>query len=263
MNEHDQRAQFREAPEPEEGTRAAPKIVFAWIAILIVWGVGYYAWQIGKPLQGGDSRTPVAAEHQQSKPAEVANSSSTDASESVDTSAEEASNADESGEPGATSPEGSDTAETADTGDTSDTAATEDSGVGSSSTASADVDGEALFSAHCSSCHQATGQGIPGAFPPLAGSKWLQADPNIPVAIVHDGLQGEIEVAGNTFQGMMPPLGGQLSDAEIAAVLSYARNEWGNDAGEVSPDTVAKHKERFGDRGSWSAEELTEVFGEH
>lgn len=189
MNEHDQRAQFREAPEPEEGTRAAPKIVFAWIAILIVWGVGYYAWQIGKPVLGGDSRTPVAAEHQQSKSADVASS---DTSESADTPTGEASNADESGEPGATSQENSDTAETSDTGDTPDTTASEDST--SSNTASASVDGEALFSAHCSSCHQATGQGIPGAFPPLAGSKWLQADPNIPVAIVHDGLEGEIKL---------------------------------------------------------------------
>ena len=256
MNEHDQRAQFREAPEPEEGTRATPKIVLAWIAVLIVWGVGYYAWQIGKPLQGGDSRTPVAAEHQQPKPTDVASSDSSDTSESADTSAKEASNADDSGESDATNPENPDTAET------SDAAASEESD-SSNSTASAGVDGAALFNAHCSSCHQATGQGIPGAFPPLAGSKWLQADPSIPVAIVHDGLQGEIEVAGNTFHGMMPPLGGQLSDAEIAAVLSYARSEWGNDASEVSPDTVTKHKKRFGDRGSWSAEELTEVFGEH
>ncbi len=260
MNEHDQRAQFREAPEPEEGTRATPKIVLAWIAILIVWGVGYYAWQIGKPLQGGDSRTPVAAEHQQAQPADVASS---DTSQSTDTSAEEASSADNSSEQSATSPENSDATETAETEDTPSAAASEDSEAGSGSTANANVDGEALFSAHCSSCHQATGQGIPGAFPPLAGSKWLQADPNIPIAIVHDGLEGEIEVAGDTFQGMMPPLGGQLSDAEIAGVLSYARSAWGNDASEVSPDTVAKHKERFGSRGSWSADELTEVFGEH
>lgn len=243
MNEHDQRAQFREAPEPEEGTRATPKIVFAWIAILIVWGVGYYAWQIGKPLQGGDSRTPVAAEHQQSSSAEVASTGSSDSPKSSDTQAEKASGSDSSGEPEAENPESS-VAE-------------------AQSTASTDVDGKALFSAHCSSCHQATGQGIPGAFPPLAGSKWLQADASIPVAIVHDGLEGEIEVSGTTYQGVMPPLGGQLSDAEIAAVLSYARSEWGNSASEVSPDTVAEHKERFGSRGSWSADELTEVFGEH
>jgi mono/diheme cytochrome c family protein len=238
MDQHDHRAQNREAPEPEEGTRAAPKIVLAWIAILIVWGVGYYAWQIGKPMQGGDSRTPVAAIHQESRPAESSSSESVEASASSDTSIEEAS----------------------DTAATSDTAASE--GSDSSSTASAEADGAAIFSAQCSACHQANGQGIPGAFPPLAGSEWLQADPNIPIAIVRDGLQGEIEVAGNTFQGMMPPLGGQLSDAEVAAVLTYARSQWGNTASEVSPDAVAKHKERFGDRGSWSAEELTEIFGE-
>lgn len=213
MNEHDHRAQFREAPEPEEGTRAAPKFVFAWIVILIIWGVGYYAWQIGKPVLGGDSRTPVATVAQQS-------GSSTGSAGGTDSS-------------------------------------------GSDSTAAAKPNGKALFSAQCSACHQANGQGIPGAFPPLAGSEWLLGDPNIPIAIVHDGLQGEIEVTGNTFQGVMPPLGGQLSDAELAAVLSYARSEWGNDASEVSPATVTKHKERFGDRESWSAEELTEVFGEH
>lgn len=213
MNEQDHRAQFREAPEPEEGTRAAPKFVFAWIAILIIWGVGYYAWQIGKPVLGGDSRTPVATVAQQS-------------------------------------------------GSSSDSAGESESS-GSANVAAAKPNGKALFSAQCSACHQATGQGIPGAFPPLAGSEWLLGDPNIPVAIVHDGLQGEIEVAGNTFQGVMPALGGQLSDAELAAVLSYARSEWGNEASEVSPDTVSEHKERFGDRESWSAEELTEVFGEH
>lgn len=78
MNQHDRRAQGREASEPEEGTRAIPKIVLAWMAILIVWGVGYYAWQIGKPLQGGDSRTPVATEHQEQQaisPSAVGNQS--------------------------------------------------------------------------------------------------------------------------------------------------------------------------------------------
>jgi hypothetical protein len=71
MNEHDRRAQNREAAEPEEGARAVPKIVFVYITILIVWGVGYYAWQIGKPLLGGDSRTPVATADQESRPADT------------------------------------------------------------------------------------------------------------------------------------------------------------------------------------------------
>ena len=227
MDQHDHRAQNREAPEPEEGTRAAPKIVLAWIAILIVWGVGYYAWQIGKPMQGGDSRTPVAAIHQESRPA---NGSSSETSGAPDS-------------------------------ESSATSGPESSSTGSS-TAAVKPDGAALFSAHCSACHQANGQGVPGAFPPLAGSEWMLADAAVPVAIVHDGLQGKIEVAGNTFQGVMPKFGGQLSDAELAAVLSYTRSQWGNDASEISESTVTNHKERFGDRKEWSAEELTEVFGE-
>lgn len=218
MNQHDHRAQYREAPEPEEGTRATPKIVLAWIALLIVWGVGYYAWQIGKPMLGGDSRSAVATVQQESKPADnSATNSGTEASESADSG---------------------------------------------SSTTAAKPDGKAIYSAQCSACHQANGQGVPGAFPPLTESEWLLADAAIPVAIVHDGLQGKIEVAGNSFQGVMPKFGGSLSNAELAAVLSYARNEWGNSASEIDPSVVTEHVDRFGERGDWSAEELKEVFGE-
>ncbi|WP_417512613.1 c-type cytochrome [Marinobacter sp.] len=218
MNPHDHRAQFRESPEPEEGTRAIPKVVLAWIAILIVWGVGYYAWQIGKPMLGGDSRSAVATLQQESQPADNSAASSG------------------TGSSGGSEPAGN--------------------------TAATKPDGKAIYSAQCSACHQANGQGVPGAFPPLAGSEWLLSNAAIPVAIVHDGLQGKIEVAGNSFQGVMPKFGGTLSDAELAAVLSYARSEWGNSAGEIDPATVTEHKERFGDRKDWSAEDLKEVFGE-
>lgn len=220
MNEHEHRAQLREAPEPEEGTRGIPKVVFAWIVILLIWGVGYYTWQIGKPMQGGDSRTADATASQQS-----------DVSTGL------------SATPASADSSGSKVAGSA------------------SSTAGTKPNGAAIYNAHCSACHQPTGQGIPGAFPPLAGSQWLQGEPHISVAIVHDGLQGPIEVAGNTFQGVMPKFGATLSDAELAAVLSFSRGQWGNTAGEVSPDIVAEHKERFGDRKEWTADELTEVFG--
>ena len=261
MNQHDHRAQNREAAEPEEGTRAVPKIVFVYIAILIVWGVGYYAMQIGKPLLGGDSRTPVITEHQESRPAEGAsadsaiesnNVASADSAEvlvNASTPNTERSDASNAGSSGASDQENSNTANS------------ESSGA-NSRTASVEPNGAAIFSAQCSACHQANGLGIPGAFPPLAGSEWMLADGAIPVAIVHDGLQGKIEVAGNPFQGVMPGFGGQLSDAELAAVLSYARSQWGNDASAISPDAVTKHSERFSDRKEWSAEELMEVFGE-
>jgi mono/diheme cytochrome c family protein len=248
MNQNDHRAQDREASEPEEGTGAVPKIVIAWIAILIVWGVGYYAWQIGKPLLGGDSRTPVAAVHQEQTSADASGADTADVSvnpETPDTTKSDAPTADTSAAP---DPQ------------TANTASSDNAG-SDSSTASTQPDGAAIFNARCSVCHQANGQGIPGAFPPLAGSEWMLADEAIPVAIVHDGLQGKIEVAGNQYQGAMPKFGGQLSDAELAAVLSYARSQWGNDAGEISAETVTGHKQRFGDRKEWSANELTEVFG--
>ena len=195
MSQDEHRAQRREAPEPHEGDRGVPKVVIAWIVVLIFWGVGYYAWQIGKPLLGGDSRSVP---------------------EQVVANAE---------------------------------------GGGSA------IDGGAIYNAQCSACHQATGLGIPGAFPPLAGSEWLLADPAIAVSIVHDGLQGPIEVHGNTFAGVMPPFGAGLSNAEIAAVLTHVRSEWGNAGSAVETSVVDEHVERFGVRGPWSQEELTETFG--
>jgi len=87
--------------------------------------------------------------------------------------------------------------------------------------------------AQCAGCHQATGQGVPGAFPPLAGQLPLivakgDAGRQYLVQVVLFGLQGSLTVQGKTYNGMMPPYG-HLSDADVAAVLNYALNAWGND----------------------------------
>src|SRR5690625_2019762 len=95
--------------------------------------------------------------------------------------------------------------------------------------------GSAVY-APCSGCHQANGQGVPGAFPPLAGHavELFEADPGYLANTVSFGLQGPIEVDGMTYNGLMP--GWQsLSDAEIAAVLNYILTDWGNDVGEEPP----------------------------
>lgn len=125
------------------------------------------------------------------------------------------------------------------------------------------VSGEAVFNGNCAACHQASGQGIAGAFPPLAGSRWVEAEEHaIPVAVVLAGLGGEIEVQGKTYNSAMPGFGGQLSDAEVAAVVSYIRGAWGNTAGKVSEQNVAAVRERLGERGALQgAEELTAIFG--
>ena len=89
------------------------------------------------------------------------------------------------------------------------------------------VDGKALFAAQCASCHQATGKGLPGVFPPLDGSEWVQGSPRLLANILLHGVSGEITVAGQKFQGVMPSFA-QLSDAELAGVASYIRSAWAN-----------------------------------
>lgn len=124
------------------------------------------------------------------------------------------------------------------------------------------VDGGAIYAGNCASCHQANGQGLPGVFPPLDGSEWVLGRPEIPIQILLHGLGGSIEVAGKRYQGVMPPFGSQLSDAEIAAVLSHVRGSWSNQAGPISAEDVARERKRFGERGPWQGEEeLRRVLG--
>lgn len=102
------------------------------------------------------------------------------------------------------------------------------------------ADGAALFASLCAACHQANGQGLPGVFPPLAGSEWVQGKASTAAAIVLHGVTGSLSVKGTTYQGAMPAFGGQLSDEQIAAVLTHVRAQWGNTAAAVSAETVAQ-----------------------
>lgn len=104
------------------------------------------------------------------------------------------------------------------------------------------VDGGAIFAANCAACHQANGQGLPGVFPPLAGSEWVVGDPKVLANILLHGVSGKIEVAGQSFDGMMPAFP-QLSDAEIAGVLTHIRSTWGNQAEAISADFIASERE--------------------
>src|SRR5690554_3027145 len=120
-----------------------PMIVLLWIAVLIVWGVGYYAYNIGKPLLGGDSRT-----------APEVNVSSA-------------------------------------------------GGEGGSG-----INGKTVFNAQCAACHQANGQGVPGAFPRPAGSRGGVEAGVFRTAIVQAGRRGRGGVKGRTSEGMMPAFKG-------------------------------------------------------
>jgi nitrite reductase (NO-forming)/hydroxylamine reductase len=97
--------------------------------------------------------------------------------------------------------------------------------------------GRKVFEAACMACHQSNGQGLPGAFPPLAASDFLKADKNRAIHIVVNGLHGPVVVNGAKFNSVMPPMA-QLSDAEIANVLTYVMNSWGNSFGSVATAEV-------------------------
>jgi mono/diheme cytochrome c family protein len=95
--------------------------------------------------------------------------------------------------------------------------------------------GKRLF-ASCAACHQPTGKGLPNVFPPLAGSDFLNADKNRAIGIVIHGRQGEVVVNGMKFNNSMPPF--PLSDQDIANVLTFVYNSFGNSGLEVTPDEV-------------------------
>ena len=120
--------------------------------------------------------------------------------------------------------------------------------------------GEQLYQQRCVSCHQANGQGLAGAFPPLVGSEYaLASNVAVPIRIVLNGMQGPVTVKGVQYNGVMPPGGAgiALSDEEAAAVLTYVRSAWGNSAPAITPQQVAT--ERAAPRsatGPTTAEEL-------
>ena len=110
------------------------------------------------------------------------------------------------------------------------------------------VSGKQVFAAQCVSCHQTDGRGLPGEFPPLAGNGDLNRSSDFAALVVLNGLQGKIEVEGESYDGQMPSFA-FLSDAKIAAVVNFIRTHWGNSpiSGEdaaVQADDVATLRKR-------------------
>jgi nitrite reductase (NO-forming) len=104
--------------------------------------------------------------------------------------------------------------------------------------------GKGVYAANCAACHQASGQGIPKAFPPLVRSDYLNADKERAIRTVTGGLQGPVTVNGEKYNGVMPAW--TLSDEDVAAVLSYIYGSWGNSGKEVSAKDVQKHRAKGG-----------------
>ncbi len=122
--------------------------------------------------------------------------------------------------------------------------------------------GKRLFVANCSVCHQASGLGVPGQYPPLAGSEWIQGQPARIKRIVLYGLEGPVRVKGAVYNGNMPNFALKLKDEHIAAILSYVRTnkDWGNSASMIEPESVAATRAATQGRTlPWSESELLTV----
>ena len=100
------------------------------------------------------------------------------------------------------------------------------------------ADGGKTYSAHCAACHQAAGQGLAGAFPPLAESDYLADGPGVAINAVLNGLSGPITVNGKDYNAVMPNLS-YLSDSDVADVVTFVMNSWDNPGGSVSSGEVA------------------------
>lgn len=137
-----------------------------------------------------------------------------------------------------------------DTGTEQSAATSDGPGVHEAETAAGQIaetlaNGEAVYNANCAACHQPTGQGLPGAFPPLAGSDYLMGDRKQVLTTALFGLSGPITVNGQEYNGVMPSMG-YLTDDELAAALSYVFSSWGNSGSAVSVEEVAALRAELG-----------------
>lgn len=122
--------------------------------------------------------------------------------------------------------------------------------------------GEVLYAGKaCSACHQATGLGAAGQFPPLAGSEWVNSkDPSRLIRIPLLGLNGPLKVKDQDWNNSMVALGDSLKDDELAAILSYIRQAWGNSAPVVKTEQVKAVRDAIAGRTqSWTSAELLAV----
>ncbi len=108
--------------------------------------------------------------------------------------------------------------------------------------ATAGADGKQLFGAKCAACHQATGLGVPGLFPPLAGAEWVVGEPQVLSRILLHGVTGELTVKGTAYKGAMPAFN-TMTDDELAALMTFIRSEWGNQAPAVAADQLKAERE--------------------
>ena len=120
--------------------------------------------------------------------------------------------------------------------------------------------GQRQFNLNCASCHQASGQGVAGQYPPLAGSEYVLGSPNRVAAIVLNGLEGPVVVKGATYNGAMASWKNSLNDKKLASILTFIRQAWGNNATPITEEQMAAFRGEFGGRNKvWSEAELKQI----
>ncbi len=117
--------------------------------------------------------------------------------------------------------------------------------------------GAEIFGA-CIQCHQSSGMGIAGQFPPLADSEWVNGDPRQLAAILLNGVNGDFTVKGQKYNSQMPAWKDTYNDEEIAAVMTYIRSSFGNKSGAVAKTVVEEVRKQVGANGAWSEAALKE-----
>ena len=116
--------------------------------------------------------------------------------------------------------------------------------------------GAAVYARTCIACHQPTGMGLPPVFPPIANAPIVVGNPELPIKFILQGLMGPITVNGTTYNSMMPPVVG-VTDGDIADVLTYVRQSFGNKGNPVSADQVkAVRAATAGRTAMWTTAEL-------
>ena len=106
--------------------------------------------------------------------------------------------------------------------------------------------GKAVYSGNCANCHQGSGAGQPGSYPPLGGSEYVNGDKTTLACIMLHGLQGPVTVEGGEYgTQQMPGWSTVLNDEKIAAVMTYIRGSWGNKTDPVKPEEVSAARAKF------------------
>ena len=123
--------------------------------------------------------------------------------------------------------------------------------------------GKALYSNNCANCHQASGAGQPGAYPPMVGSEWVLGSKPMLASILLDGVAGPLSVHGSAFGSNVMPAWANMPNENLADIMTYIRGTWGNTGDPVTPDEVAAARAKDASRTSpWAQSDLMQMKNE-